>query len=200
MIEFGNRIRQRRIELKLTQNQVATVCGVNRTTIAYYEQGKREPTLSVLIGLSKVLKVTMNWLGGLETINCKTVYVPVYRLPRPGEPLEIEENIVGKEMVEEEKDIMFCCIARDNSMAGRRIFRGAKVGIKKHEKLSSGDVVLVDVPEQGLIMRRAIIDSKKNIICFHAEEATESDLFFKMEEEPQYRIIGKCAFVKYIIC
>lgn len=198
MTKFAQRLRQRREELNLTQKQVAEGCGVDRTTIFFYEKGTREPYLDVAIGLTKVLKVTLAWLAGQDTNRGKPLNVPVYKLPKPGEPLEIQENVIGEEVVEETEDIMFCYIAKDNSMAGVNIFKGDMVCIQKLEKPSLADVVLVEVPEHGVILRRVIYLDEDRII-FHAEAPTEPDLIFNRDQNPQYRIIGKWVFKKTIL-
>lgn len=52
-------LRERRIESKMTQEQVAVKAGVARTSYAMYEQGKRDPSVAVAVKISDVLK--FNW-------------------------------------------------------------------------------------------------------------------------------------------
>ena len=62
--DFGARIKIMRKSLGLTQAQLAKKVGITTKAMGSYEQGIREPSLKNLIGLSKVLNVTTDWLLG----------------------------------------------------------------------------------------------------------------------------------------
>ena len=62
--DFGARIRIMRKSLGLTQAELAKKVGTTKQAIANYELGIREPPFRNLIGLSKVLNVTTDWLLG----------------------------------------------------------------------------------------------------------------------------------------
>ena len=59
---FANRIKRRRLKIKLTQVKVAKKTGLTREYIARLEQGIHDPSLSVLVKLAKVLKVKIEKL------------------------------------------------------------------------------------------------------------------------------------------
>ena len=44
---FGKVIRKKRVALKLTQNDLAVLVGVNRTTVVAWEQEKFQPTKKI---------------------------------------------------------------------------------------------------------------------------------------------------------
>ena len=54
---IGQRLRERRLALGLTQEEVAWEAGVAQGSISHYEQGKNEIPLGVLIELCRALKV-----------------------------------------------------------------------------------------------------------------------------------------------
>lgn len=62
--QFGGRVRMMRQLLGLTQADLAKKIGVTNQAIATYEKGKREATYKNLIGLSRALSVTTDWLLG----------------------------------------------------------------------------------------------------------------------------------------
>jgi len=65
---IGERIRQKRKELKLTQQQIATSIGVSPTSLVFWERGETTPKGSNLITLAKKLGVEATWLlTGKET-------------------------------------------------------------------------------------------------------------------------------------
>ena len=62
---IGSRIKQRRLELNLTQPYVAEKMGVTASTILRYENGSIDNTKKmVLEGLSEALHVSIEWLRG----------------------------------------------------------------------------------------------------------------------------------------
>jgi len=61
---IGSRIRMMRHGLEMKQVELAEKLGVSKGAIAAYEIGKSEPTLKNLIGLSRILGVTTDWLLG----------------------------------------------------------------------------------------------------------------------------------------
>lgn len=62
--DFGARIRIMRKSLGLTQADLAKKIGVTKQVITNYELGLREPPFRNLIGLSRALNVTTDWLLG----------------------------------------------------------------------------------------------------------------------------------------
>lgn len=67
MIE--KRLRQLRNAQKLTQQNIADVLGVDRTTYTYYELGTTMPSAETLIRLASIYKVTVGYLLGVEDNN-----------------------------------------------------------------------------------------------------------------------------------
>ncbi|MBW4435890.1 MAG: helix-turn-helix domain-containing protein [Pleurocapsa minor GSE-CHR-MK-17-07R] len=62
---FGERLREAREALGLTQVQVAIMAGVNQVTINKFESGERDnPTLENLSKLAEALKTTPDFLLG----------------------------------------------------------------------------------------------------------------------------------------
>ena len=59
---MGNRIAKLRHMRGLSQAALAKVLGLSTSTIAMYEQGRREPSVSIIIALAGVLGVTIDYL------------------------------------------------------------------------------------------------------------------------------------------
>ena len=62
LVLLGNRIRQLRKSLKLTQAQLADKAGLSTNFIALLENGKRSASVDTLFRISKVLKVELKEL------------------------------------------------------------------------------------------------------------------------------------------
>lgn len=63
---FGARIKVIRNLRGLTQTQLAAQLGITPQAVAAFERGKAEPSLKSLIGLSRALEVTTDWLLDAE--------------------------------------------------------------------------------------------------------------------------------------
>lgn len=66
MVGLGSRIKQKRKERHMTQQQLADMINVTKVSICCYENGTRSPELANLIGLAESLEVDFMWLLGME--------------------------------------------------------------------------------------------------------------------------------------
>jgi len=57
-----NRIKEFRLKLNLTQEELAEKAGVRRETIVFLEQGKYNPSLKLAHDVSKILKILIDKL------------------------------------------------------------------------------------------------------------------------------------------
>ena len=62
MDSVGERIKKRRLELKLTQTQIKQLTGISSGNMSDYEHNKILPSATALIALSSALKCTTDWL------------------------------------------------------------------------------------------------------------------------------------------
>ncbi|GEM_PF-1662768 len=62
---FPTRIKKARLDAGYTQQQVADITGISRSTITKYETGNLEPTLETLGTLAQFYNVSLNWLLGV---------------------------------------------------------------------------------------------------------------------------------------
>lgn len=66
MVDFGKTVRTLRLKNNLTQTQLAQKLGVTKSVISAYENGIRMPSYDILISISKIFRVTTDYLLGLE--------------------------------------------------------------------------------------------------------------------------------------
>ena len=66
---LDKRLQISRINSNLTRKQVAELINVSESLIGLYENGTRQPSLSSLIKLASIYKVSTDYLLGCETIN-----------------------------------------------------------------------------------------------------------------------------------
>ncbi len=66
MENFGEKLKELRIEKGLTQKELATELGNAQSAIFYWETNKQEPTISALKKLCKFFEVSADYFLGLE--------------------------------------------------------------------------------------------------------------------------------------
>lgn len=66
MKNFGEKIKELRIEKNITQKQLAAEIDSAQSTIAYWESNQQEPNISALKKLCVYFKVSADYLLGLE--------------------------------------------------------------------------------------------------------------------------------------
>lgn len=64
-MSIGQRIKELREELGLSQMALSNATGISQSAIARWELGKSEPTASAIITLSKFFNETADYLLGL---------------------------------------------------------------------------------------------------------------------------------------
>ena len=67
-IFLGKRLKELRLENKLTQKQVAEKLNINSVTYLHYEKDQREPPLSLLAEIAIFYDVSVDYLLGLKNI------------------------------------------------------------------------------------------------------------------------------------
>ena len=97
--EIGNRIRQRRKELKLTQEKLSEILEITPTYISEIERGTGISSLATITKLSKVLKIDLDYLvfGISDTNIDKTFSKILNKIPKENQKLYIDicENIAN---------------------------------------------------------------------------------------------------------
>lgn len=64
---LGTRIRDLRESLDLTQKELSTMIGLTPKMISFYENNQRTPPVDILVKLSKIFNVTVDYLIGNPT-------------------------------------------------------------------------------------------------------------------------------------
>ena len=66
MQDFGDRLKEIRMESNLTQTELSKKTGISQAAIAKWESKDRTPSMDCLIILAKFFKVSTDYLLGLE--------------------------------------------------------------------------------------------------------------------------------------
>lgn len=116
-VSIGERIRKRRNELHITQTQVQKETGISSGNLSGIEAGRSLPSASALIGLSKMLDCTTDWiLTGVSPIS-ENMSIS-----------NIEEELLNgfRELPEDDRDELLCImqmklrkVKKENSMSAK---------------------------------------------------------------------------------
>ena len=219
---FNDRLKELRNKAGLKQSELGEKVGVSASTIGMYEQGRRSPDREMLIKLSNVFNVTLDYL--VDNNNIKTddtdlfnlkgdvrflkkvkdnemVKIPVLGAIRAGLPLYADENIIDYEYVHQEELMMgeetFFLEVKGDSMINARIYEGDRVRIRKQNYLdNNGDIMAVRVNGDEATLKRVYL--QENGIALISENPKYAPMFYPASEiESGYvEIIGRAMEVK----
>lgn len=98
----ADRIRQLRLEKKLTQKELSHSLGIDRTTLTKYETGERKPDVATLYNLADFFEVSLEFLTGRASLShAAQAPVALDELLDPASPARI--TLWGMKLRPEEK-------------------------------------------------------------------------------------------------
>lgn len=205
-MSVGNRIRQRRLELGLSGEEVGKMLGVNKTTVYRYEKGEIDKMpIEVVEKLSVALRTTPDVIMGWNTdastptnlvpINrASIVSIPILGTIKCGQPILAEENITGYR--EELSDRLpsgnlFYLKSQGDSMVPT-IPEGSLVLIREQPTVEYGEVaaVLVNGDTEATLKR---VKKQGDIVMLIADNPDYPP--YVITDDNPARIIGKAVLV-----
>jgi transcriptional regulator with XRE-family HTH domain len=73
-MEFGDRIKELRLECKLSQQELASAIKISKSSISMYENNNRLPEIETFEALADFFNVDMDYLKGKSDIKRKNPY------------------------------------------------------------------------------------------------------------------------------
>ncbi len=203
MNDLGQRIRQRRIELGLTQDELAKRVGYSsRSSVNKIEIGKNLLTQPKIIIFAKALQTTPSYLMGWdespkdELFNNSSIRpVTLKRFPILGE-IACGKPIFASEEHEAYVDASanikadFCVTARGDSMTGARIFNGDIVFIKEQSMVENGQIAAVVIDNEVTLKRWYYYPDKSKLVL-QAENPNYEPFVYVGEELNTIRCLGR---------
>ena len=168
MPNFSSRIKLLRTERGITQEQLASMLKVSRSTIGMYESGKREPDFETSEAIADIFNVDMDFLMGRSDVERKhpltpTTVIPPGFQPMPemttvpivgriacGTPILAEQNIEGSACVPARWRATFSLICKGDSMEPK-IHDGDLVAIRKQPEVENGEIAAVRIGEEATL-------------------------------------------------
>ena len=168
---LGNRIKQRRTQLHMTQGDIAKSVGAAISTVQRYEAGNIEKIkLPVVEAIARALRVNPEWLIGKSDIMKEESLLPegavpidfhsLQRIPilgriSAGMPIYAAENIEGYTYTNlNHGGEYFALRVKGDSMDAARIADGDIVIVRKQDIVEDGEIAVVLIDMQDATMKR----------------------------------------------
>ena len=194
---IGERIRQRRLEIGLSVDQLADAIGKNRATIYRYESNEIESfPLSILDPLAKALRTSPAYLMGWEENSFSSNIIPLPtmgKLPLIG-AIACGAPILAQEHIEDYVDYPahihadFALTCKGDSMINARIFDGDIVYIRQQDTVENGEIAAVLIDNEATLKRVQLYEDH---ISLEPENPKYRPLVLWGEEMNTVRILGK---------
>lgn len=162
MADFAATIKRLRLERGITQEQLASMLKVSRSTIGMYETGSREPDFETCEAIADIFNVDMDYLLGRSCVERKDPLTPSSVIPpgfEPlpematvplvgriacGQPITAEENLEGYVSIPAEWHATFTLLCEGDSMEPR-IKDGDLVAIRSQPQVENGEIAAVRI-------------------------------------------------------
>lgn len=198
-MDMATRIKERRLAMDYTQEELASKLGLQKSAIAKYENGRVENIKrSIIQKMASILECSPSYLMGWEDSSIPsysnvhpiaTKSLPVLGSVACGEPIFMAEE---KEVyVDSTTDIHadFVLIAKGDSMTGARINDGDIVFIRQQPEVENGEIAVVAIDDEATLKR--FYKYSDDLIVLRAENPDYKDMVYTPEDHKDVRVLGK---------
>lgn len=210
MLEVGKRIKARREELNMTQDELAKRTGYkSRSSINKIERGGNDLPQSKIVDFARALSTTPSYLMGWQDSQQDDLDVLMshYDNIRPvklkrfpllgeiacGEPIFANEDKESYVMADMDIRADFCLRAKGDSMTGARIYDGDIVFVREMPIVENGDIAAVIIEDEATL-KRVYYSPDDNLLQLIAENPKYPPLVYSGEELNHIRILGKAVY------
>lgn len=204
MANFAAVIKQLRMERGITQEQLASMLKVSRSTIGMYETGNREPDFETCEAIADIFNVDMDYLTGRSKVERKSPItpssIPQGFIPMPdmsriplvgriacGEPITAEQNVEGVVSVPSQWRSDFALLCKGDSMEPS-IKDGDLVAIHIQPMVENGEVAAVRIDSEATLKHVYLYP---NYIELRPENPAYQSIIKIGEEMNEVKIEGK---------
>lgn len=207
MPKFNERFKYLRSQKKLSQQELADLLGISKSSVNMYERGEREPGLETLELIADFFNVDMDYLLGKSDCPNRYAYsqnnssmeltnvfpISVKRFPMLGkiacgEPIYADEEHESYILANSNIKADFCLIAKGDSMINARINDGDVVFIHSQPTVENGEIAAVIIGDEATLKR---VYLKANVVTLVAENPKYEPMVYAGDELESIRILGK---------
>ena len=212
-MKIGDRIKERRIELEMSQDELAKILGYkSRSSINKIEKDASGLPQSKIAAIASALQTTpsyiMGWeendkMGNVVASNPLLSFVEKKKFRMLGD-IACGEPILANEEIELYVEASttiradFCLTAKGDSMIGARIYDGDIVFIRQQEMVEDGEIAAVLINNEATL-KRVYYDRENGVLSLYAENPQFKTLRYSGEELENIRILGKAVAFQSVI-
>lgn len=195
---LGDRIRLRREELRMSQEELATRLGYkSRSTIAKIESGENDLTQSKIVAFAEALNTTARWLLDYDdsdttlppgTHRPQFKKVPMLGYAAAGQPLEDLNQDTPYYDIENKYDVDFCITVRGDSMIDANINDGDIVFIKSMPEVPNGRIACVEIDNEKVCLKRFYKSGKT--VSLASANSKYAPMFFTEDTCESIKVLG----------
>ena len=205
LIEFGNRVKQKRLDLQLTQEELAKAAGyTSRSSINKIELGQVDLPQSKIIAIAEALHTSPAYLVGWSSDEelksdiftfdnirpITTKRIPMLGEIACGKPSYASEDRESYIKVGTDINADFCLTARGDSMTGARIYDGDIVFCRSQDTVNNGEIAVVLIGDEATLKRVYFYPEKQKLVL-QAENPQYEPFVYIGSELQEVRILGK---------
>lgn len=202
---MAERIKERRLLMNFTQEELAKRLGLQKSAIAKYENGRVENIKrSVIQHMADILECSPAYLMGWEEPAEFQRGIPDFSNIHPiakrrfpilgsvscGVPKFAQEDRESYVMAGTDIKADFCLIASGDSMTGARIMDGDIVFIRQQETVENGEIAAVEINDEATL-KRVYYYADKALLILKAENPKYEDFIYTNEQLNEVHILGK---------
>lgn len=200
-MEMNQRIKERRLALNMTQEELAHKLGMQKSAIAKYESGRVENIKrSVLAKMAELLECSPAYLMGWDDEQPLPQFSNIFPISKKripllgeiacGEPIFCNEDRESYIAAGTDMRADFCLKARGDSMTGARIMDGDVVFIQKDAELVNGQIYAVEIDDEATL-KRVYYDEAAQELRLLAENPKYPTMVYSGERLAHVHVLGK---------
>lgn len=201
-MDMAGRIKERRVAMGYTQEELGEKIGVQKSAIAKYENGRvKNLKRGVIAKLADALQCSPTYLMGLEENNdiklSNIMPITIHKLSMLGEISCGEPRFASEDResyVDAGTDVKadFCLKAKGDSMINARIHDGDIVFIRRQDIVENGEIAAVVVNNDSeATLKRFYYYQERATLILKPENPAYEDLIFQNEELNEVHVLGK---------
>ena len=205
-MKIGDRIKMRREELGMSQEELAQKLGYKtRASVSRFENGDRDLKQTTIQKIALALNCNPVWLLGVSenvtTNNLNLKQIPLLGNIACGDPLLAVNQYDTFCLVDENTKADFCLKVKGNSMIDAGIKDGDIVFCKAQKEVDNGDIAVVIIKtaesEGEATLKRCFYYADMERLILVPENKDFSPLIFTGAELTNVEIIGKAVVCQH---
>lgn len=204
---MAQRIKERRIEMGFTQEELANKLGLQKSAIAKYENGRVENIKrSVIQHMAEILECSPAYLMGWEDPAADQRSIPQYDNISPietrsfpvlgsvacGEPILMDDRIELYVKAGSDVRADFVLHAKGDSMIGARIYDGDLVFVRQQPTVENGEIAVVAIDDEAVLKR--FYKYGDDLIVLRSENPEYKDMEFRPDDGKDIHVLGRALF------